>query len=319
MQCLICLNKNFLKILQVKEMMMGKRDSFNYFHCENCDSLQIKNVPDNLSEYYPIDYYSFKQNSRSNFVQNYATRLRNHFAVYGEGIFGKYLNFFKPNPSLNSMRVIKPKKNWKILDVGCGSGELLLHLKMIGFKNLEGIDPFLKEEINYSEGLKIRNIRLEEQYGKWDLIMFHHSFEHMQNPDFILKQVYRLLDEKGFCIIRTPNLSSHAWRKYGAHWVQIDAPRHIVIYSTNSLKLISKNNGLILFDMKDDSDGFQFWGSEQYLKDIALNDDESYLKNKNNMIFKKSELIKFDKDAKDLNSKNDGDQTIYYFKKIFPK
>ena len=37
------------------------------------------------------------------------------------------------------------------------------------------------------------------------------------------------------------------------------------------------------------------------------------------MIFKKSELIKFDKDAKDLNSKNDGDQTIYYFKKIFPK
>ena len=265
MQCLICLNKNFLKILQVKEMMMGKRDSFNYFHCEKCDSLQIKNVPDNLSEYYPIDYYSFKQNSRSNFVQNYATRLRNHFAVYGEGIFGKYLNFFKPNPSLNSMRVIKPKKNWKILDVGCGSGELLLHLKMIGFKNLEGIDPFLKEEINYYEGLKIRNIRLEEQNGKWDLIMFHHSFEHMQNPDFILKQVYRLLDDKGFCIIRTPNLSSHAWRKYGAHWVQIDAPRHIVIYSTNSLKLISKNNGLILFDMKDDSDGFQFWGSEQIL------------------------------------------------------
>ena len=51
------------------------------------------------------------------------------------------------------------------------------------------------------------------------------------------------------------------------------------------------------------------------MKDIALYDDESYLKSTKNIIFKKSELKKFDKDARELNKKKDGDQTIYYFKK----
>lgn len=315
MQCIICLNQDLLEIYVVKEMMIGNRESFVYIHCKKCDSLQIRDVPQNLSDYYPIDYYSFKEESRSGFVRKHFTRLRNNFAVYEEGFLGKYLNLFKPNPSLSSMSVIKPKKNWRILDVGCGSGELLIHLNTMGFEKLEGIDPFLKEEIIYSNGLKIRNIKLEELKGEWDLIMFHHSFEHIHNPEHILKQVYKLLNVKGYCIIRTPNLSSYAWRKYGTYWVQIDAPRHMVIYSTNSMKLISKKTGLILFDLIDDSDGFQFWGSEQYMKDIALYDDESYLKSTKNIIFKKSELKKFDKDARELNKKKDGDQTIYYFKK----
>src|SRR5690606_40432851 len=30
-----------------------------------------------------------------------------------------------------------------ILDVGCGAGHLLLHLRNLGFSNLTGVDPFL--------------------------------------------------------------------------------------------------------------------------------------------------------------------------------
>ena len=51
------------------------------------------------------------------------------------------------------------------------------------------------------------------------------------------------------------------------------------------------------------------------MKNISLYDDESYLKSRKNVIFKKSELKKFNKDARELNKNRDGDQTIYYFKK----
>ena len=44
------------------------------------------------------------------------------------------------------------------MDIGSGSGELLLNMKIDGFTNLHGVDPFLRKENIYSNDIELRKI-----------------------------------------------------------------------------------------------------------------------------------------------------------------
>jgi hypothetical protein len=58
--CRICGNIKDNKEYIIKEMHFGFGEEFTYFQCKKCGCLQIKNIPDNLSKYYPSNYYSLK-------------------------------------------------------------------------------------------------------------------------------------------------------------------------------------------------------------------------------------------------------------------
>ena len=59
-QCKICSNScNNLNYL-VKERMFGYGDQFSYVECGQCGCVQIKEIPKNISKYYPSHYYSFE-------------------------------------------------------------------------------------------------------------------------------------------------------------------------------------------------------------------------------------------------------------------
>jgi len=56
---------------------------------------------------------------------------------------------------LRSLSRVKLNKNSKILDIGCGAGNLLLELRELGFIHLVGIDPYIEKDIEYKNGVKI--------------------------------------------------------------------------------------------------------------------------------------------------------------------
>ena len=60
-----------------------------------------------------------------------------------------------------------------------------------------------------------------------------------------------------------------------------------------------------------DSTDFQFWGSEQYLKDIPLRDVNSYAENPEKSIFSEEEILSFKLMSIELNKNNDGDQACF--------
>jgi SAM-dependent methyltransferase len=317
MQCRICHNTENNKIFEAREMMFGFRDKFIYFQCAVCQCLQIAEIPGDMAKYYPQNYYSFASHPTNikNPIKKLVKNLRNEYAVLKHGLLGKLIYKILPAENLHLLSKIKLSKDSAILDVGCGSGTLLYDLKELGFQNLLAIDPYIKEDIKYHNGLKIIKKSIDEVDGKYDLIMFHHAFEHLSDPLETLRSVTNLLTDNGVCLIRIPTVSSYAWEHYRENWVQLDAPRHFFLHSTKSLDLLAKKVNLQIEKIIYDSTAFQFWGSEQYIKDIPLNDHRSYLVNQQYSIFSEPEISNFQKKAKELNLKNQGDACAFFLKK----
>ena len=304
---------------EIREMMFGLRKTFTYFQCSNCECLQISNIPEDMSKYYTSHYYSFSRGKKKleiTRLKKNVKKLVNKYAVFGEGMMGKLLYTAFPEPSMRCLSKIPIDKSMRILEVGSGDGGFLLDLAEIGFTNLVGIDPYIEEDISFNKKVSVLKNTIEDVSGKWDIIIFHHSFEHCEDPETVLTCVSHLLDFHGICIIRAPTVSSFAWEHYHTDWVQIDAPRHFFIPSIRSMELLAENANLHLFDAAYDSTDFQFWGSEQYRRNISLFSDSSYLVSPRKSMFGYMDIFLFKKQAKRLNLRNRGDQLALYLKKL---
>jgi len=298
-------------------MMFGFRDEFKYFQCPQCECLQIAEVPENLSKYYPDNYYSFNVKTSADTKKGLKEKMmieRNRSAALGTGLVGFLLNRVYPTEIFDPLRIAGLKKDNSILDVGCGNGKLLFMLQEMGCTDLTGVDPFLDEDI-IKKGVNIYKKFITEVEGKWDFIMLNHSFEHMDNPLETFRKIYDLLNEEGTCMIRIPVASSYAWEKYRENWVQLDAPRHIFLHSGKSMELLAEQAGLKITNIFYDSGAFQFWGSEQYKKDIPLVSSESHSFRKDEAIFTKDQINRFHKEAIRLNKEKKGDMCAFYLKK----
>jgi SAM-dependent methyltransferase len=293
-------------------MMFGTNEPFDYFQCRRCGCLQIVEIPSDLSRHYPDGYYSHQAVQEAGGVRRFLLLLRNRYALHGRGVLGKALYIKHPNTDLYSLRRIAPSLKSRILDVGCGSGRLLLSLRELGFQNLLGIDPFNPADLEYGCGVIVRKMPIAKVEGRWDVVMLHHSFEHLELPGPALKAVANLLADDGWCIVRVPVVSSFAWEQYGVQWVQLDAPRHLFLHSEESMRHLAGQSGLELAHIEYDSTAFQFWGSERYAKGIPLQGNRAV---PNDNLFSRSEMKSFKRKARQLNMDGAGDQAIFYLRK----
>ncbi len=184
-------------------------------------------------------------------------------------------------------------------------------LRDCGFTNLLGVDPYLKESITYADGLRIEKCTLSEVRGKFSLIMFHHVFEHLENPLETLQQARQLLSPGGQILIRIPLSDSVAAQQYQEKWVQLDAPRHITLQTRKSMEILAQKSGLKIVRVVYDSISFQFWASEQYLKDMPLRDKNSYGMDGASPMFTSETIKKDEQEAERLNTEEKGDQAAF--------
>ncbi|MDD5455801.1 MAG: class I SAM-dependent methyltransferase [Candidatus Margulisbacteria bacterium] len=317
--CRIC-KGNFKSELQVKEMMFGSGKEFTYQQCEHCGCLQIKQYPEDISGFYSDQYYSLQplEFSRRSRFKQFIRRQFTKYYLYGLNPLGYVM--FKllkwPAPFyIKWFQEAGVNLKSRILDAGCGAGYLLLSMYKDGFRHLAGADPFINEEITYDRNLIIYKKSLEEMHGKFDFIMMNHSFEHMQEQEMILRQVYRLLRPNSYLMIRIPVADSYAFRAYGANWVQLDAPRHFYLHTVKSINILAEKTGFIVKKIDYDSNEFQFWGSEQYIRNIALRSEKSFAVNPEMSIFTQDELQAYKAKALVLNKKQEGDSACFYLYK----
>lgn len=326
MGCKICGNEEGNKEYTIKEMMFGSRESFTYIKCGQCGCLQIKDKPADMSRYYPKEYYAYKSEEyglktlRDTALKRFVRSRRTFYFMFQKDLIGALVSTVKPVSSplskyLTWMKKCNARRNSSILDVGCGHGRLIFELYWYGFNDLMGVDPYIEREIEYPNGVKVLKSDLSTFERSFDVIMLHHSLEHMDEPLLVLQRIGKLLNKDGRILIRLPVVSSYAWQHYGVHWVQLDAPRHFFLFSLTSFELLAKQAGLSIEETVFDSSEFQFFGSEQNSKDIPLLDQRSYAVNPRSSIFSEEDMQAFREKAARLNEEKKGDQVCMYLKK----
>jgi len=311
--CQICHSTNMNNLL-VKEQMYGTNEAFNYKLCDECGCLQLPDPPDNLEAYYPKNYYSFNptKNTKWKLFRRGIKRriILNHPKIISS-LIKVWLNKY---PLFWIYRKLGVNQNSKVLDVGAGNGSHVIELHSAGvFKSL-GVDLFVNQDISNSNTLLVKKGTLIDLEDRYDLIMFHHSFEHMPNQLETLQQAKKLLRPNGIILIRIPTVTSEAFKIYKENWFQLDAPRHLFLHSHKSIKKLSKDAGLVLTDLWCDSSFEQFAFSQQYQQGISLNSPISYSLNKKNSIFSKSKINDFKKKSILANRNNLGDQICVILK-----
>jgi len=158
-------------------------------------------------------------------------------------------------------------------------------------------------------GVRIKKVTLPQVTESFDVIMFNHSLEHVPDPVTSLRDACQRLAPDGTILVRVPTPSSDAWQVYGIDWVQLDAPRHIVLPSREGAAIMARQAGLAVVDVVDDSGTFQFTGSEQYKRDIPLRSGA------HKPLFSRGDLARFAERAAALNACHRGDQAMFILRK----
>ncbi|NOY37081.1 MAG: class I SAM-dependent methyltransferase [Chlorobi bacterium] len=316
MTCRICNSEDNHTVYHLREMMYGTREEFEYFECSQCGCLQIAGFPEDMLHHYPGAYYSFRKYDGRKF-RGIAGRFRRKIYesfICRKTLIQKILFILFSDHFFYFLYTVQINKMSRVLDVGCGNGHKYLYtMTEAGFENVAGCDPFIPGDIHYDNGLTIRKSGISGISGKWDIIMYHHAFEHVPDPLKNLQKVHDLLDDDGVCIIRIPTVSSVAWEKYRENWFQADAPRHLFLYSVESMKILAQQAGFRVGKVLYDSTYKQFTESEKYVRGISLTTPEPkgffcYFRRK----WRKIPLRRL---ARKLNREGRGDQAVFYFVK----
>ncbi|OMB97781.1 methyltransferase [Mycobacterium sp. NS-7484] len=313
-ECRLCRSTGPHQTIEIREMMFGTKELFEYFSCASCDSLQIVDALDgeDLMRHYPSNYYSHNASNQPSVFQWLVTQHDTHKLGEGSRMLGPLIaaraseGIFRVLLGGDVVRMLGElaiARDARILDVGCGTGALLDRLHGIGFKNLSGADPFIAADGESAAGVPLMKRELSAVEGEFDLIMFNHSLEHVPDPVAALKAAAGKLAVAGACLARVPTTSSEAWSTYGADWVQADAPRHMVIPSRRGMEMAAGQAGLRVDRTFDDSTLGQFLGSEAYRRDVAVTDPKIL------RLFGPKQLWEWEKRAVWLNRNGRGDQT----------
>jgi len=313
-QCKFC-GSGKINQIKVREMMYGTRKEFIYNHCINCYSLYQLKIPKSLKDFYPQNYYSYSNfNQKLSYFSEFIQKQRAINSLYNTNNVGWLISkIMGKNLSIKALQEINLSKKKSILDVGSGVGnKSFIHiLSNIGFENIMGVDPFIDKSVYHPKYTILKEF-FSNIEGKFDLITFNHSIEHFTEIDSIFKKALNLLSDNGTIIIRMPVAGSWAHRHYKSYWFQLDAPRHIHIFSILGLKEFLKtttNSKLKIQKIIYDSTPNQFWGSELYKRGKSLIHSNKFKE------FSPWTLYLFSRYSKYLNINKKGDKAVVYLKR----
>lgn len=126
------------------------------------------------------------------------------------------------------------KKNYKVLDYGCGNGIFIQLLKEKGYSSVDGFDPFVAE---------YATLPLNTHY---DCIIANDVIEHMENPRDLISDCKKILKPGGLLYIGTADSEPVDIKKIDTHIMRLHQPFHRIIMTQKTLHSLGAEQGLLL-------------------------------------------------------------------------
>ena len=136
----------------------------------------------------------------------------------------------------------------KLLDVGCGSGKFLDKIRQETGCKVQGLD-ISRQAVKYANenyGIDVFCGNITEApfaAESFDIITAWWYLEHIPNPSLVLQTMHRFLKTNGHCIIGIPNIESFNGKFFKDKWYHLDCPRHLFLYSPNTISSFLKKAG----------------------------------------------------------------------------
>lgn len=164
--------------------------------------------------------------------------------------------------------ILRFKKTGKALEIGSSTGVFLSLLKERGWEVL-GIEPSVGAvDTAQRKGIPTLNTTFEKselKSGTFDLVVFNHVLEHMNNPIDILRKANQVLKKDGAVLIDVPNFTSLSARISGAGWRYILPKEHRWHFTPKSLTNLLEKSGFRVVHWETHSG---IWGYGNPLKEI---------------------------------------------------
>jgi 2-polyprenyl-3-methyl-5-hydroxy-6-metoxy-1,4-benzoquinol methylase len=135
-------------------------------------------------------------------------------------------------------------KGGRLLDYGCGSGRFLAGMRDLGWEVIGyELDPVAAATAREVHRLDVAAGAFEPEFlgeKTYDAVTLIHVIEHVSDPVETLKQCARLLKPGGSLMLATPNLLSLGHLVFRRNWLDLDPPRHLMLFTPASLERVAE-------------------------------------------------------------------------------
>jgi 2-polyprenyl-3-methyl-5-hydroxy-6-metoxy-1,4-benzoquinol methylase len=137
----------------------------------------------------------------------------------------------------------------RVLDVGCGRGEMLAALQR---KGADVYGTQISAPAARVAGRLIGRDRVfvgelaDARYdaASFDCVTICHVLEHVADPLAVLREVTRLLKPGGLLYVEVPNAGGLAARAFSHAWLAYDVPNHLYHFTPRTLADLARRAGL---------------------------------------------------------------------------
>lgn len=228
--CDLCANPTYTILFKREDLNTNLLGEYQVVKCSGCGLIYQNPRPtkDSLLSLYPSDYDQYESHPKQGlgyFVHMYGLRKRYK-------IISKY------------------KKRGDLLDIGCATGDFIEYVSNLPGWKCIGIEP---SKIAFSQS-KVRRIIFngdiaqfykEFPEAQFDVITLWNVIEHFYSPVYELGIISKMLRDDGILVITTPNVNSIAARLFGRYWIGYELPRHLYIFSNETIAKLLYKTGYI--------------------------------------------------------------------------
>jgi SAM-dependent methyltransferase len=162
---------------------------------------------------------------------------------------------------------LQTRQPGKIVDVGCGRGDLGAVFSARGWK-VTGVDPSPEAcEVVRARGMEALDGTLDTvtlPREAYDAASFQHALEHTAHPLEDLQHVRTALRRDGLVLIAVPNFGYWQRKLFGGYWYPLDLPRHRFHFTEQSLRILLQRAGFDAVDVTAVNDHVGLPASLQY-------------------------------------------------------